>query len=65
MPADPDDSIHARRPRGPHPPIVLAVRVRALPHGTYVATRGGHAGVGRTAEEAVLDLIRKLLLDAG
>ena len=64
MPAEPDDSIHARRPPAARPRGLVSVRVRPLPGRGYVATRRGHAGVGRTVDAAVLDLLRKLLLDA-
>ena len=65
MAADPDDSIHARRPPDPRSPDLIPVRVRVLRDGAVVANSRGHAGIGRTEERAILDLIRKLLLDAG
>jgi len=46
-------------------PRLIGVWVRLLPHGVYVATRCGHSGVGPTEHAALLDLLRKLFLDAG
>lgn len=54
MPARPDDY-----PR-PDAESARRIRVRVLSDGTIVATHAGMAGVGRTREEALYDLARKL-----